>query len=130
MMGRNMGELAYCTVGSNDLAAAKIFYDHLLEVVGLSPLFEHPSGGRVYGREAAFSFAVLGPFAGLPATIGNGSMVAFRFYAHDEVDAFHQRAVELGGSSEGGPAVRGPNRYFAYCRDLDGNKLCAYCVND
>ena len=123
-----MGELAYCTVGSNDLPRAKAFYDSLLRVVGLERLFEHPSGGRVYGRDDAFSFAVLGPFDGLPATVGNGSMVAFRFDSRREVDTFHDRAIALGGMSEGGPDARGPGWYFAYCRDLDGNKLCAYCL--
>ncbi|QDC37737.1 VOC family protein [Sphingobium fuliginis] len=123
-----MGVLAYCTVGSNDLAGAKAFYDALLAVVGLAPLFEHPSGGRVYGRDGSFSFAVLGPYDGQPATVGNGSMVAFCFDRREEVDAFHQRALALGGATEGGPHMRGPGWYFAYCRDLDGNKLCAYCL--
>lgn len=123
-----MGALSYCTVGSNDLAAAVAFYDSLLAIVGLAPMFEHPSGGRVYGRDGAFSFAVLGPFDGQPASVGNGSMVAFRFPQRSEVDSFHQRAVALGGRSEGGPGERGPGWYFAYCRDLDGNKLCAYCL--
>ena len=79
-----MGDLAYCTVGSNDLGAAKTFYDSLLELVGLNPLFEHPSGGRVYGRGGAFSVAVLGPSDGQIANVGNGTMVGKR----DEVDAF------------------------------------------
>lgn len=123
-----MGSMAYTTIGSNDLSRARAFYDDLLPLVGLAPLFEHPSGGRVYGRDGSFSFAVLGPFDGQPASVGNGSMVAFRFDTRPEVDAFHDRVLALGGIGEGGPGERGPGWYFAYCRDLDGHKLCAFCT--
>ena len=123
-----MAELGYCTVGSNHLAEAKAFYDALLEVAGIAPLFEHPSGGRVYGSEGSFCFGVLGPFNGEAATVGNGAMVAFRCQSRAEVDALHAKAIELGGSNEGDPGVRGPNWHFSYFRDLDGNKLCAYCT--
>ena len=120
-------KLSYCTVGSNRLALATAFYDALLGSAGISPLFEHPSGGRVYGREGTFCFGVLGPFDGKPATAGNGSMVAFQFDTRADVDAFHAKALELGGTSEGSPGARGPGWWFSYFRDLDGNKLCAYC---
>lgn len=120
--------LTYCTFGSNDLENAKAFYDALLGSAGIEPMFEHPSGGRVYGRDGAFCFAVLGPFNGEAATVGNGSMASFQFDSRAEVDAFHAKALALGGVSEGGPGVRGPDWYFSYFRDLDGNKLCAFCT--
>jgi catechol 2,3-dioxygenase-like lactoylglutathione lyase family enzyme len=119
--------LGYATVGSNDLQRAKAFYDDLLGSAGIVPLFEHPSGGRVYGRDGVLTFGVLGPFDQRAATVGNGTMIAFRFDARDEVTAFHTRALELGGTDEGAPGVRGPGWWFSYFRDLDGNKLCAYC---
>lgn len=123
-----MGVLAYCTVGSNRLAEAKAFYDALLGGAGLQALFEHPSGGRVYGAHGVPNFAVLGPFDGKPATVGNGSMFAFSFDSRADVDAFHAKALELGGTCAGAPGVRGPDWYFSYFRDLDGNKLCAFCM--
>jgi catechol 2,3-dioxygenase-like lactoylglutathione lyase family enzyme len=123
-----MGAVTYCTVGSNRLDEAKRFYDALLAIAGLEPLFDHPSGGRVYGRDGAFNFAVLGPFDGGAASVGNGSMVAFGCESRGEVDALHAKALALGGVAEGGPDERGPGWYFAYFRDLDGNKLCAYCT--
>src|SRR5271154_1961873 len=98
--------LGYCTVGSNRLEEAKSFYDALLGSAGLTPAFEHPSGGRVYGRDGGFCFAVLGPLDGQPATVGNGSMFAFSFDAPDEVDAFHAKALALGGVDEGAPGFR------------------------
>jgi hypothetical protein len=40
--------------------------------------------------------------------------------------------MELGGSDEGAPGVRGeegPRAFYgAYFRDLDGNKLCAFRI--
>lgn len=123
-----MGAMMYATVGSNRLEEAKAFYDALLESAGFRPLFEHPSGGRVYGVGRAPNFGVLGPFDGRPATVGNGSMFAFHFDTREAVNAFHAKALALGGVDEGAPGVRGPGLYFSYFRDLDGNKLCAYCL--
>lgn len=123
-----MAVLNYCTVGSNHLEEAKSFYDGLLGLAGLTPLFEHPSGGRIYGKDGSLCFGVLGPFDGKPATVGNGSMFAFRFDTSGEVDAFHAKALALGGADEGAPGYRAPKFYFSYFRDLDGNKICAYCT--
>ena len=121
-----MSGLGYASVGSNDHDRAKTFYDNLLPLAGISKLFDHPSGGRVYGKDGALSFAVLGPFDGQPATVGNGTMIAFRFDAREEVDAFHAKALSLGGKDEGAPGVRGGPYYMSYFRDPEGNKLCAF----
>ena len=40
--------LNYATVGSNNLEEARRFYDGLLAMVGMTPMFDHPSGGRLY----------------------------------------------------------------------------------
>lgn len=122
-----MAAPSYCTVGSNKLEDAKGFYDALLTVVGMGPMFDHPSGGRLYrGNDGVGMFGVLAPRDGNAATIGNGSMVGFAMDSREQVDAFHSKALELGGTCEGPPGERGPGAYFAYCRDLDGNKLCAF----
>lgn len=123
-----MASLGYCTVGSNKLEAAKAFYDALFELAGFKQLFEHKSGGRMYGKDGKLCFGVLGPFDQKPATAGNGTMVALAFKSRAEVDAFHAKALALGGADEGAPGLRGPNFYFSYFRDLDGNKLCAYSI--
>ena len=121
----------YATVGSNRLEEAKGFYDALLRLAGMSGIMEHPSGGRIYASADHRMFAVLGPFDGQPATPGNGTMTGFLMKSRDQVRAFHATALELGGTCEGEPGLRGPeemNLYFAYVRDLDGNKLCAYRI--
>ena len=57
----NMAVFSNCTAGSNRLEEAKTFYDALLGSAGITPLFEHPSGGRVYGKDGGLSFGVRGP---------------------------------------------------------------------
>ena len=120
-----MASVSYSTVGSNKLEAAKAFYDALLGSIGMKPLYEHPSGGRLYsaGRSGGI-FAVLGPFNGEPASVGNGALTGFSFDTPAEIDAFHAKALELGATNEGDPGERAPGVYFGYFRDLDGNKLC------
>ena len=47
------------------------------------------------------------------------------------VDGSPLRALlleELGGADEGDPGPRGDGFYAAYFRDLDGNKLNAFCM--
>ncbi len=119
----------YATVGSNRLDEAKRFYDELLPLAGMAPMFDHPSGGRLYSAPDGDMFGVLGPHDGKAATVGNGSMVGFTFGSRVEVAAFHAKAMELGGTCEGPPGLRGAEEigaYFSYFRDLDGNKICAY----
>lgn len=121
----------YAAVGSNKLEEAKQFYDALLPLAGLQKAFDHPSGGRIYGQPGVTMFGVLGPIDGQAATVGNGTTFGFSFQTRAEVDAFHAKALELGGTCEGAPGPRGGPQspfYFAYVRDLDGNKLCGYIV--
>ena len=118
----------YAVVGSNRLEQARIFYDALLGSAGIEPLLDHPSGGRYYGKGGVLFFGVLGTYDGQPATVGNGSMVSFVFDSRAEVDAFQQKALELGAKDEGAPGYRAPTYYMCYFRDLDGNKLCAAAI--
>jgi predicted lactoylglutathione lyase len=69
-------------------------------------------------------FWVLTPFNQQAASYGNGVQVTFQASSNDQVEAFHQMALALGGVDEGAPGYRyRPDYYGAYCRDLDGNKL-------
>lgn len=121
--------LNYATVGSNRLEDAKQFYDGLLAVAEMAPMFDHPSGGRLYASSDQRMFGVLGPHDGGAASVGNGSMIGFAMPSRDKVREMHAKALELGGACEGPPDLRGDEAigaFFAYFRDLDGNKLCAY----
>ncbi len=68
------------------------------------------------------------PFNGEPATVGNGVMVAIAMDSQEKVQAFYNKALELGGTDEGAPGPRGEGFYAGYFRDLDGNKLNAFAV--
>jgi catechol 2,3-dioxygenase-like lactoylglutathione lyase family enzyme len=119
----------YVTVGSNKLDESVPFYDALLGVLGWGILYDDPEGGRFYGNPDSGAFAVVRPFNKDMATIGNGTMIGFAMKSRAEVDIFYDKAMALGGTDEGAPGLRGPEEmgaYFAYFRDLDGNKLCAF----
>ena len=129
-----MTKLNYITVGTNRLDEAKSFYDVLLGSIGMNKLYDLPDdGARIYGEFATAAFGVMRPYDGGAATPGNGAMCGFHLDGPDQVAAFHALALELGGSCEGPPGERGSDGsgyYFAYVRDLDGNKLCAYHVRE
>lgn len=117
----------YCTLGTNDLARAKRFYDAALAPLGITCL-ENGASEIGYGpAEGATQLWIVPPFDGRPASVGNGSMPAFAARNRAAVDAFHAAGLAAGGSDEGAPGLRryGPNFYAAYLRDPDGNKLSA-----
>ena len=67
----------YGTVGSNDLERACAFYEALLATIGMTSFYRTKKGGRFWGQHNAGMFAVLPPYDGGPATVGNGGMVGF-----------------------------------------------------
>jgi predicted lactoylglutathione lyase len=79
---------------------------------------------------SAPAVSIIKPFDGQPATVGNGSMCALSCDSREKVDKLHKKALELGGKCEGEPGPRGDGgMYFAYFRDLDGNKLAAFTMS-
>ena len=126
--------IGYATIGTNDIDRARGFYDDLLGQIGARRVMEFPQNGfTMYGTGArAPGLAVTKPYNGEAASAGNGNMAAIVVDSRDRVDRLHARAMELGGADEGPPGLRGPDGdkafYAAYFRDLDGNKLCAFCV--
>jgi predicted lactoylglutathione lyase len=105
------------------------FYADLLGGLGWSKLVDNPGGGCFFGHPNTGMFAVVRPFDEKDATIGNGMMIGLALPSNAAVDQFYTKALALGGTDEGAPGYRGPEEagaYFAYFRDLDGNKLCAF----
>lgn len=126
--------IGYATLGTNDPARAKIFWDALMAEAGAKRLMEMPDA-----RELTFwgtapnrpMLAVGRPYDGGPASGGNGTMVALSLNSRAEVDRLHARALELGAADEGAPGLRGPEAlgyYFAYFRDADGNKIALFKI--
>lgn len=127
----------YVCLGTNDGDRAAHFYDAVMGALGLSRcVVEGDAGGwagwgtyRDGGRQE-LALWLCPPFDGAPATVGNGTMVAFHATSWDQVDQFHAAALVHGGTCEGPPAIRpqyNADFYAAYVRDPDGNKLAAVC---
>lgn len=120
---------SHVTIGSNEPEKLEAFYDALLATLGIEPFFKVP-GTLSYGTAAGPKLFVVKPFDGAPHHTGNGWHAAFLASDRASVDAFHAKALEMGGSSEGAPGLRPhyhPNYYGAYIRDPHGNKLQAVC---
>ena len=120
--------IGYVTLGTNDLPRAAAFYDALLAEIGAKRIMD-------FGRGIAWGvgmdkpgLAIMQPFDGKPASVGNGVMAAIVVNERDKVDKLHRRALELGASDEGPVGLRGEGFYAGYFRDLDGNKLNVFCV--
>jgi len=125
--------IGYVTVGSNDIEKARNFYDNLMPAIGASRIMEFGDNFTMYGTSMGRpGLAVCKPYDGGIAAVGNGNMTAIACDTRANVDALHAKAMELGGSDEGAPGVRGeegPRAFYgAYFRDLDGNKLCAFRI--
>ena len=123
--------IGYVTIGARDSEASGKFYDAFFGAFGYERKFA--DGGWIgYGAKDAdtHSVYVCPPFDGKPATSGNGIMLAFTAKSQDEVKAAYAAGLAHGGSDEGAPGFRPPEKqtwYGAYLRDPTGNKLCVFC---
>jgi catechol 2,3-dioxygenase-like lactoylglutathione lyase family enzyme len=124
-----MAIFTHVTVGTNDLARARAFYDAVLAPLGYKRLRDFGERGSCWG-ETTEEFMVLTPADGNPATAANGGTISFVAPSRAAVAEFHRAALAAGGKDEGAVGPRGawPNAYAGYVRDLDGNKLAAYCL--
>lgn len=129
--------ISYVTVGADDIARARRFYDAILPALGFG-VTEGPEGlsyalPPVPGLGFDLpEFYVKPPFDGAQATAGNGCMVAFEAPSQDMVRALHAAGLKAGGRDAGAPGFRadyGPRFYVGYLRDPQGNKLALYSSN-
>ena len=118
--------LNYVMLGSNDVKAARGFYDAVLPEIGGRLVAEYMPHAFCYELRGGGRVWVATPYDEQTAASGNGNMVGFACRSTKEVDAAYQTAVSQGGLSEGEPGPRpmyGPDFYGSYVRDLDGNKM-------
>ena len=117
--------IGYVTLGSNDLPRAFAFYDALLGELGATRNWDSETF-VAWGVKRGTALAVVKPFDGEAATVGNGAMVALALKNKEDVDRIYAKAISLGATDEGPAGPRGEGFYAGYFRDLDGNKLCAF----
>jgi hypothetical protein len=126
--------VSYITIGANDVPRPGRFYAAILAPLGY--VAKEAADGIGFtvpdGNDDHVAVYVRRPYDGRPATIGNGSMTAFRVETHAMVRNLHAAGLEAGGADEGAPGFRdddGEYFYVAYLRDPAGNKVAIFCVN-
>jgi len=121
--------IGYVTLGTNDLARGAAFYDGVLAEVGAKRFMEND---RMIGwgtQPDQPMLMIAKPFDEKKATSGNGTMIALNVGSPEAVKKVHAKAIKLGGKDEGAPGPRGDGGFHGgYFRDLDGNKLVAFCM--
>lgn len=121
--------IGYVTLGTNDLERAGAFYDELLSEIGAKRTMVSDRYIAYSSGPGKPSLLIIKPFDGKIATVGNGVMLAFAVKSPERVHAVHKKALDLGGADEGAPGPRGSSGFYgAYFRDLEGNKLNAFCM--
>ena len=114
----------HVSVAVRDLAAATLFYEAVLGVLGMSKLETRPATvgfGKIYPE---FWINLRPDLTSLAPS--SGAHVCFRARSTELVDAFHAAALQAGGISDGAPGLRpqhGDGYYAAFIRDPDGNRI-------
>ena len=126
--------IAYVTVGVDDIKRAERFYSAFLLDLGYR--LDEYHGDLSYSlpvepdqSPVLPEFYVKLPFDRRPASVGNGTMVAFEARNQKQVRDLHAAALAAGGFDEGQPGFRasyGPNFFVGYLRDPQGNKIALF----
>lgn len=120
--------IGYVTLGTQNLQANAPFYDALAKEMGVGRMMDSETFIAWGEMGGAPGVAITKPFDGAAPSVGNGVMVALQASDPEQVDRLYAIALERGGTCEGKPGDRGGGFYAAYFRDLDGNKLNAFCM--
>ena len=120
---------SFVTLGTNNLEKSKLFYSELLALMDIVKVEEDESyiGYAKKNNLNKIEFYLMKPHNKKEATFGNGSMITFTAKSKESVINIYNLAIKLGGTDEGSPGPRHEEHFYAYFRDLDGNKICIYC---
>ena len=107
----------------------KVFYDNLLGSINIIKAEEDDSYIGYAKKDSInkIEFYLMKPHNKKKATIGNGTMITFTAKTKESVINTYNLALKLGAKDEGSPGPRHEEHYYAYFRDLDGNKICIFC---
>jgi len=119
---------AFITIGTNNLKKSSQFYDELLKTLGIIRVIQNDRyiGYSKEENLEIIEFYIMCPFDNKEATNGNGTMISFDAKTPENVNDFHKKALKIGATNEGYPGPRHGEDYYAYIRDLDGNKICVF----
>jgi predicted lactoylglutathione lyase len=120
--------IGYVTLGVRDLKAATPLYEAIAQELGV-PRFMETDRSIAWGyANGPAGLGITLPFDGRPASWGNGAMVALNAASPEQVQRIYEIALAYGATDEGAPGPRGGGFCAAYFRDMDGNKLNAFCI--
>mgnify|MGYP001498149202 CR=1 FL=1 len=122
---------SFVTLGTNNLKKSKHFYSKLLFSLGIVVAEDEDRyvGYAKKNKQNIVEFYLMKPHNNEAATFGNGTMITFTADSKEDVINTYKLALKLGGKDEGSPGPRHKEHFYAYFRDLDGNKICIYCPN-
>jgi|TARA_B110001450_G_C17368617_1_gene378681 catechol 2,3-dioxygenase-like lactoylglutathione lyase family enzyme len=127
-----MNIFSFVMVGSNNYKKSSEFYDAIFVPLKIKKIVttDRYIGYGHSNEPNELKFYITKPRNGEPATYGNGTMVAFLAETREAVNKFHEIALENGAVDEGSPGIREDGDYYAYIRDLDGNKITTKCISN
>ena len=119
---------SFITIGTNNLKKSENFYSKVLKPLKIKRVLKHD---RYYGYAKINNYKkielyLIKPFNKKKAKAGNGIMITFKANSKKEVEDFYRIGINLGAKDEGAPGPRHGQDYYAYIRDLDGNKICVF----
>ena len=119
---------SFITIGTNSLKKSGMFYNKILKPLKIKKVLTHK---RYYGYARIQSpkkieLYLIKPHNKKRATFGNGTMITFSASSKKAVKDFYKIGIKLGAKDEGAPGPRHSKDYYAYIRDLDGNKICVF----
>jgi catechol 2,3-dioxygenase-like lactoylglutathione lyase family enzyme len=119
--------LDHVSIGVRDLAAAKRFYDAVLQPLGYACQSESADSLGYGGSDIALWISLVD--RPVPADEKSGLHFCFAAPSRGSVDAFHAAALRMGGKDNGPPGLRadyGPGYYAALVIDPDGYRIEAH----
>jgi catechol 2,3-dioxygenase-like lactoylglutathione lyase family enzyme len=114
----------HLSVGVSDLERSAKFYETTLAALGLSRLVTR-AGTVGFGKNYP-EFWINLRKGMAKVSHESGVHICFRAKTTADVDAFHDAALDSGGTSDGAPGLRPHDRvlyYAAFVVDPDGNRI-------
>lgn len=124
--------LDHVSISVPDLERARPFYDAVMSALGCEKVYDRPYalGYGARCRTETPDETYLAVYLSAAASTDDKRHWCFKASSRGAVEAFHQAALQHGGSSDGAPGLRGnyhPTYYAAFARDPHGNRIEAVC---